>query len=57
MARHGVISRSDLDIFRFVDTPQDALEILQSTLETEPEAMAPGFAHSKHPNPEPPVEG
>jgi uncharacterized protein (TIGR00730 family) len=33
MARWGVISQSDLDLFQFVDSPQEAFDYLRSELE------------------------
>jgi uncharacterized protein (TIGR00730 family) len=32
MVAHGVVSRSDLNLFRFADTPQDAFEYLKKSL-------------------------
>jgi uncharacterized protein (TIGR00730 family) len=45
LVRHGVISASDLNLFRFADTPEDALRILQEGLTRyylEPESTLPG---------------
>ena len=47
LARHGLISAEDLALFQFVDSPESALELLQSRLPTEPEATRPSFAHSR----------
>jgi uncharacterized protein (TIGR00730 family) len=44
LIKHGVISASDLDLFRFADTPEAALEILQEGLTRyylEPESALP----------------
>ena len=44
LVRHGVISKSDLSLFRFADTPQEALRILQEGLTRyylEPESTLP----------------
>jgi len=44
LVRHGVISASDLNLFRFADTPEDALRILQEGLTRyylEPESTLP----------------
>jgi uncharacterized protein (TIGR00730 family) len=49
LVRHGMISREDLALFQFADTPQAAFEILKTHLEAigaeAPEAM-PAFARS-----------
>ncbi|MBV9082325.1 MAG: lysine decarboxylase, partial [Acidobacteriaceae bacterium] len=42
--RHGVISKSDLSLFRFANTPDEALRILQDGLTLyylEPERTLP----------------
>jgi uncharacterized protein (TIGR00730 family) len=49
LVRHGVISRSDLNLFHFADDPASALLYLQTRLRPAPEAMAPAFAHSRTP--------
>jgi uncharacterized protein (TIGR00730 family) len=46
LARHGVIARDDLNLFRFADTPQAALEILQHEMDAMPPKPTPAFAHS-----------
>ena len=48
LVRHGMIAPDDLQLFRYVDTPQEALEILQHELapEHEPEPCTPSFARS-----------
>jgi len=47
LVRHGMISREDLDLFRYVDDPATALGVLQDALTTEAEVTAPAFAHSR----------
>ncbi|MGZ4853510.1 MAG: LOG family protein [Halobacteriota archaeon] len=47
LVRHGMISREDLNLFRYVDDPATALVLLQSALATEREETAPAFAHSR----------
>jgi uncharacterized protein (TIGR00730 family) len=46
LVRHGMISAEDLDLFQCVDTPQDALQALQSRLNPETVGTTPCFAHS-----------
>jgi uncharacterized protein (TIGR00730 family) len=43
---HGVISEADLSLFRYVDTPDDAMRELQTGLELQLTEVKPGFAHS-----------
>jgi uncharacterized protein (TIGR00730 family) len=47
LVRHGMISREDLNLFRYVDDPATALGLLQAALATEREETAPAFAHSR----------
>ncbi len=57
LVRHGMIAESDLDLFRYADTPEDALGILQEGLTRhylepeapliEPAAEAPDIAKSR----------
>jgi uncharacterized protein (TIGR00730 family) len=47
LLRHGMISREDLQLFRYIDDPAGALALLQSELETQPEEVTPAFAHSR----------
>jgi predicted Rossmann-fold nucleotide-binding protein len=35
MVNHGVISQEDLDLFKFLDTPEDAFEYLKQFLTRE----------------------
>ena len=45
----GTIDREDLKLFRFVDTPKEALQILQSMLGSERRPETPSLAKSKKP--------
>jgi uncharacterized protein (TIGR00730 family) len=47
LARHGMISREDLEIFKYADDPVTALDLLKAGLATGPEAATPAFAHSR----------
>ncbi|HXJ37316.1 MAG TPA: TIGR00730 family Rossman fold protein [Candidatus Eisenbacteria bacterium] len=47
LVRHGVISKEDLEMVRFVDSPPEALACLQSALGTEAAITAPSFARSR----------
>jgi uncharacterized protein (TIGR00730 family) len=47
LLRHGVISADDLTLFEFADTPDAALKILQSQLETATDGKTPDFAHAR----------
>ena len=47
LVRHGMISREDLQLFRYVDDPAHALALLQCELEPEAEESSPAFAHSR----------
>lgn len=53
LARHGVISAEDLKLFQFVDDPAQALQLLQSQIVFEGEAVSPAFAKSATPGDEP----
>jgi uncharacterized protein (TIGR00730 family) len=46
LARHGMISREDLDLFQYVDTPGEALATLKSCLSEKMERSTPAFAKS-----------
>ncbi|HLX28502.1 MAG TPA: TIGR00730 family Rossman fold protein [Casimicrobiaceae bacterium] len=50
LARHGVIAREDLKLFRFADTPQGALDILKQEIDAMPMKPTPAFAHSMRPD-------
>ena len=47
LARHGMISRDDLALFRFVDDPETALSLLQSGIAPPTETAMPAIAHSR----------
>jgi uncharacterized protein (TIGR00730 family) len=49
LARHGMIDRGDLELFRFADDPKTALAILQSGIEPGLPVPTPAIAHSKAP--------
>jgi hypothetical protein len=46
LAKHGMISPKDLDLFRFVESPTEALSVLQDGLRTELHGTGPAFAKS-----------
>jgi uncharacterized protein (TIGR00730 family) len=46
LVKHGMIGAQDLRLFRFVDTPAQALEALVKGLAIEPESVSPAFAKS-----------
>jgi uncharacterized protein (TIGR00730 family) len=48
--RHGMVDAADLELFRFVDSPDEALRILQEKLGSEKAAEAPAIAKSKTPD-------
>jgi len=57
LVRHGMIDRSDLDLFVFVDEPREALDVLRQRLGEEKKPPAPAFADSTTPEspvPKPP---
>ena len=47
LARHGMIDRSDLDLFQYVDDPEAALQTLRARLEPGREEELPAFARSR----------
>jgi uncharacterized protein (TIGR00730 family) len=47
LVRHEMISRDDLRLFQFADSPPDALRLLQVALGPEGEAPTPAFARSR----------
>jgi uncharacterized protein (TIGR00730 family) len=49
LARHGMIAEADLELLHFVDTPAEALALLQSNLESGTASAAPSFARSRTP--------
>ena len=50
LVRHGMIAPEDLGLFRFVDSPGEALEVLQKGIAVEMEAVTPAFARSTTPS-------
>jgi len=50
LVREGMIGREDLALFHFVDTPQDALQLLQKMLGSEEGPEAPSIARSSTPD-------
>jgi uncharacterized protein (TIGR00730 family) len=46
LVRDGMIHQEDLSLFRFVDSPAEAFEVLQSGLATEGEVETPALARS-----------
>lgn len=46
LARHGMIASQDLDLFRYVETPSEAIKELRETLSSELEPVTPGFART-----------
>jgi uncharacterized protein (TIGR00730 family) len=50
LARHGMIAEEDLKLFQFVDTPGEALAILQQRLGEDGEGEGPALAHSTTPD-------
>ena len=52
LVKYGTIAASDLELFHFADTPEAALQILQSALSEQaaaPEAEIPAISHSVKP--------
>ena len=47
LARHGMIDRADLRLFRFADDPAGALELLRAGMTEPVETKVPDIAHSK----------
>lgn len=47
LARHGMVDRSDLDLFRTADDPAAALELLKASVAVEPVETTPSFARSR----------
>src|SRR5579863_1318188 len=53
LVKYGTISPGDLDLFRFADTPEAAMQILQEALTEQsaaPEAEIPAISHSVKPD-------
>ncbi len=49
LVRHSMISPEDLDLFQFVNSPEEALAALKRDLDEEVKRGAPGFAKSARP--------
>jgi uncharacterized protein (TIGR00730 family) len=49
LARHGMVSPEDLQLFEYVDNPAKAFEILQAALVPEQRDKVPAFASSRTP--------
>jgi hypothetical protein len=49
LVRHGTIAPHDLDLFRTVDSPEEAFAMLRQGLGTAPERATPAIAHSVTP--------
>jgi uncharacterized protein (TIGR00730 family) len=47
LVRHGMIDAEDLELFRFVDTPEQALQALKDSLVATNGDTAPNLAHSQ----------
>jgi uncharacterized protein (TIGR00730 family) len=47
LVRHGMISREDLQLFQFADTPASALAMLQECLTPESSEPTPNVAHAR----------
>jgi uncharacterized protein (TIGR00730 family) len=47
LVRHGMISREDLQLFQFADTPASALALLQARLVPEGDQPTPSVAHAR----------
>ena len=50
LVKHGMIAREDLRLFRFVDSPSEALEILRHELRPESDGKTPAIAASRTPH-------
>jgi len=55
LARAGMIDRGDLELFRFVNAPAEALQLLRQTLGPEETAEIPAIAKSTTPEEPPPA--
>jgi uncharacterized protein (TIGR00730 family) len=49
LVRHGMIAAADLELFRFADTPAEALDALCAAMPLETGAASPAFASSATP--------
>ena len=50
LVNHGMIAREDLQLFRFVDSPSEALEVLQHEIGAAIDGNTPALAASKTPH-------
>jgi uncharacterized protein (TIGR00730 family) len=50
LVNHGMIAREDLRLFRYVDSPTEALEVLQQEIGTAMDGNTPDFASSRTPH-------
>ena len=46
LVRHGMITAEDLKLFHIVDSPDEAMAVLQDKLRPEPEPVTPALARS-----------
>jgi uncharacterized protein (TIGR00730 family) len=51
LVRHGMIDSGDLELFRFADSPDEALALLQKNLPTAEAPASPAFAKSQASHP------
>jgi predicted Rossmann-fold nucleotide-binding protein len=47
LARHGMISREDLQLFEFADDPEVALNLVKGALDMDEDETTPAFAESR----------
>ena len=50
LVKHGMIAREDLRLFHFVDSPAEALEVLQREIAAEMDGNTPAIAPSRTPS-------
>jgi uncharacterized protein (TIGR00730 family) len=50
LVKHGMIARADLQLFRFVDSPAEALEVLQKEIGAATDGNTPSFATTRTPH-------
>lgn len=48
LVKHGMIDERDLTLFRYVDTPSEAMRVLQDELVTEADEPAPALAKTQY---------
>jgi hypothetical protein len=49
LIKHGMIGADDLALFRFVESPAEAMDVLRAGMKVEPEVVTPAFARSATP--------